>query len=62
MPRVFIVLTIVVQFLQEEFYPEIVNMFAINLFRTLAPPEDPNAALFDPEEVTNLWCFSGSCE
>ncbi|EDQ89224.1 uncharacterized protein MONBRDRAFT_37074 [Monosiga brevicollis MX1] len=36
--------------LQEEFYPEIVNMFSTNLFRTLAPPLDPNAALFDPEE------------
>ena len=38
------------QVLQDEFYPEIVNMFAVNLFRTLPPPEDPNAALFDPEE------------
>eukprot|EP00045_Choanoeca_perplexa_P004177 m.35996 g.35996 ORF g.35996 m.35996 type:complete len:538 (-) comp12437_c0_seq1:165-1778(-) len=36
--------------LQEEYYPEIVDMFATNLFRSLAPPEDPNAALFDPEE------------
>lgn len=25
-------------------------MFTVNLFRTLPPPEDPNAALFDPEE------------
>lgn len=37
--------------MQEEFYPEIVNMFAVNLFRSLPPAEDPNAALFDPEEV-----------
>eukprot|EP00049_Salpingoeca_infusionum_P002407 m.56376 g.56376 ORF g.56376 m.56376 type:complete len:541 (-) comp11562_c0_seq1:282-1904(-) len=36
--------------LHESFYPEIVKMFEANLFRTLAPPEDPNAALFDPEE------------
>eukprot|EP00039_Didymoeca_costata_P018607 m.334175 g.334175 ORF g.334175 m.334175 type:complete len:560 (-) comp17306_c0_seq1:90-1769(-) len=36
--------------LTEEMYPEVVNMFAINLFRTLPPPENPNAAEFDPEE------------
>ncbi|EGD78960.1 phosphatase 2A regulatory subunit B family B56 beta isoform [Salpingoeca rosetta] len=36
--------------LQPDYYPEIVNMFSINLFRTLSPPLDPNAALFDPEE------------
>eukprot|EP00050_Salpingoeca_kvevrii_P003373 m.223266 g.223266 ORF g.223266 m.223266 type:complete len:560 (+) comp10822_c3_seq1:1940-3619(+) len=36
--------------LLEEYYPEIVNMFATNLFRTLPPPENPNAAEFDPEE------------
>jgi hypothetical protein len=29
-------------------------MFANNLFRSLAPPEDPNAALFDPEEVSPI--------
>eukprot|EP00038_Savillea_parva_P006662 m.165096 g.165096 ORF g.165096 m.165096 type:complete len:577 (-) comp12512_c0_seq1:259-1989(-) len=34
----------------EAVYPEVVNMFAINLFRTLPPPENPNAAEFDPEE------------
>eukprot|EP00041_Stephanoeca_diplocostata_P007139 m.98515 g.98515 ORF g.98515 m.98515 type:complete len:591 (+) comp16748_c0_seq1:349-2121(+) len=34
----------------EDMYPEVVNMFAINLFRTLPPPENPNAAEFDPEE------------
>lgn len=38
------------QVLLDEYYPEIVNMFAINLFRTLPPPENPNAAEFDPEE------------
>ena len=37
--------------LQPDFYPEIINMFATNLFRSLPPPADPNAALFDPEEV-----------
>eukprot|EP01147_Barroeca_monosierra_P006745 gene6745-365_t len=36
--------------LQPDFYEEIVNMFSMNLFRTLSPPADPNAALFDPEE------------
>jgi serine/threonine-protein phosphatase 2A regulatory subunit B' len=35
----------------DEMYPAVVNMFAINLFRTLPPPENPNAAEFDPEEV-----------
>eukprot|EP00035_Acanthoeca_spectabilis_P020251 m.431859 g.431859 ORF g.431859 m.431859 type:complete len:572 (+) comp17360_c0_seq1:227-1942(+) len=34
----------------EAVYPEVVNMFAINLFRTLPPPENPSAADFDPEE------------
>lgn len=38
------------QVLTEEMYPEVVNMFAINLFRTLPPPDNPNAAEFDPEE------------
>lgn len=36
--------------ISEEMYPEVVNMFALNLFRTLPPPENPNAAEFDPEE------------
>jgi len=36
--------------ISDEMYPEVVNMFAINLFRTLPPPENPNAAEFDPEE------------
>lgn len=36
--------------LQEEFYPEVVNMFSANLFRTLSPPDNPSAAPFDPEE------------
>ncbi|GBP74288.1 hypothetical protein EVAR_42867_1 [Eumeta japonica] len=31
-------------------YPEAVNMFAINLFRTLPPSSNPNGAEFDPEE------------
>lgn len=34
----------------EEMYPEVINMFAMNLFRTLPPPENPNGADFDPEE------------
>jgi len=36
--------------ISEDMYPEVVNMFALNLFRTLPPPENPNAAEFDPEE------------
>ncbi|XP_006811592.1 serine/threonine-protein phosphatase 2A 56 kDa regulatory subunit gamma isoform [Saccoglossus kowalevskii] len=31
-------------------YPEAVNMFAINMFRTLPPSSNPNGAEFDPEE------------
>uniref|UniRef100_A0A1B6F4U8 Serine/threonine protein phosphatase 2A regulatory subunit n=2 Tax=Cuerna arida TaxID=1464854 RepID=A0A1B6F4U8_9HEMI len=31
-------------------YPEAVNMFAVNLFRTLPPSSNPNGAEFDPEE------------
>ncbi|XP_022913960.1 serine/threonine-protein phosphatase 2A 56 kDa regulatory subunit gamma isoform isoform X4 [Onthophagus taurus] len=31
-------------------YPEAVNMFAVNLFRTLPPSQNPNGAEFDPEE------------
>lgn len=38
------------QVITEAVYPEVVNMFAINLFRTLPPPENPTAAEFDPEE------------
>lgn len=34
----------------EVIYPEAVNMFAINLFRTLPPSSNPNGAEFDPEE------------
>eukprot|EP00040_Diaphanoeca_grandis_P038698 m.257085 g.257085 ORF g.257085 m.257085 type:complete len:571 (+) comp34985_c0_seq1:317-2029(+) len=34
----------------EEMYGEVVDMFAINLFRTLPPPDNPNAVEFDPEE------------
>uniref|UniRef100_A0A2H1WQT3 Serine/threonine protein phosphatase 2A regulatory subunit n=1 Tax=Spodoptera frugiperda TaxID=7108 RepID=A0A2H1WQT3_SPOFR len=34
----------------EPIYPEAVNMFAINLFRTLPPSSNPNGAEFDPEE------------
>lgn len=34
----------------EAVYPEMVQMFAVNLFRTLPPPSNPNGAEFDPEE------------
>ncbi|KAK2709558.1 serine/threonine-protein phosphatase 2A 56 kDa regulatory subunit gamma isoform-like [Artemia franciscana] len=34
----------------EAVYPEVVNMFATNLFRTLPPSTNPNGAEFDPEE------------
>ncbi|XP_011503603.1 PREDICTED: serine/threonine-protein phosphatase 2A 56 kDa regulatory subunit gamma isoform-like isoform X3 [Ceratosolen solmsi marchali] len=34
----------------EAIYPEVVNMFAVNLFRTLPPSSNPNGAEFDPEE------------
>ncbi|XP_063231855.1 serine/threonine-protein phosphatase 2A 56 kDa regulatory subunit gamma isoform isoform X2 [Bacillus rossius redtenbacheri] len=34
----------------EPIYPESVNMFAVNLFRTLPPSSNPNGAEFDPEE------------
>ncbi|XP_044581273.1 serine/threonine-protein phosphatase 2A 56 kDa regulatory subunit gamma isoform-like isoform X3 [Cotesia glomerata] len=34
----------------EVVYPEAVNMFAVNLFRTLPPSSNPNGAEFDPEE------------
>jgi len=36
--------------LTEAVYPEIVKMFAVNLFRTLPPPANPTGAGFDPEE------------
>ncbi|CAG7659402.1 unnamed protein product [Allacma fusca] len=36
--------------LTEPIYPEAVNMFAVNLFRTLPPSSNPNGAEFDPEE------------
>ncbi|XP_030373794.1 serine/threonine-protein phosphatase 2A 56 kDa regulatory subunit gamma isoform isoform X3 [Scaptodrosophila lebanonensis] len=34
----------------ELIYPEAINMFAVNLFRTLPPSSNPNGAEFDPEE------------
>ncbi|XP_055387767.1 serine/threonine-protein phosphatase 2A 56 kDa regulatory subunit gamma isoform isoform X2 [Condylostylus longicornis] len=34
----------------EQIYPEAINMFAVNLFRTLPPSSNPNGAEFDPEE------------
>ncbi|XP_019759013.1 serine/threonine-protein phosphatase 2A 56 kDa regulatory subunit gamma isoform isoform X3 [Dendroctonus ponderosae] len=34
----------------ENVYMEAINMFAVNLFRTLPPSSNPNGAEFDPEE------------
>eukprot|EP00051_Salpingoeca_urceolata_P005299 m.71923 g.71923 ORF g.71923 m.71923 type:complete len:553 (+) comp14221_c1_seq1:117-1775(+) len=34
----------------DEYYPAIVEMFAVNLFRAMPPPADPVAPDFDPEE------------
>ncbi|KAG5682375.1 hypothetical protein PVAND_011731 [Polypedilum vanderplanki] len=36
--------------LTEAIYPEMIQMFAINLFRTLPPSNNPSGAEFDPEE------------
>jgi hypothetical protein len=51
------------QVITDEMYPAVVNMFALNLFRTLPPPENPNAAEFDPEEVSHCiaCCFLVEC-
>lgn len=38
------------QVITEAIYPEAVQMFAVNLFRTLPPSSNPNGAEFDPEE------------
>ncbi|EJD52951.1 protein phosphatase 2A regulatory B subunit [Auricularia subglabra TFB-10046 SS5] len=34
----------------EQIYPEVVNMFANNLFRSIPPPVNPTGEAFDPEE------------
>jgi serine/threonine-protein phosphatase 2A regulatory subunit B' len=34
----------------EAIYPEVVNMFASNLFRSIPPPVNPPGDAFDPEE------------
>ncbi|KAJ3742184.1 protein phosphatase PP2A0 B subunit gamma isoform [Lentinula detonsa] len=34
----------------ESIYPEVVNMFAVNLFRSIPPPVNPVGDAFDPEE------------
>jgi serine/threonine-protein phosphatase 2A regulatory subunit B' len=34
----------------ESVYPEVVNMFATNLFRSIPPPVNPTGDAFDPEE------------
>lgn len=38
------------QIITEVIYPEAIQMFAVNLFRTLPPSSNPNGAEFDPEE------------
>ncbi|XP_076032067.1 serine/threonine-protein phosphatase 2A 56 kDa regulatory subunit gamma isoform-like isoform X4 [Oratosquilla oratoria] len=38
------------QVITEPVYPEVVYMFALNLFRTLPPSSNPSGAEFDPEE------------
>ncbi|XP_065088199.1 serine/threonine-protein phosphatase 2A 56 kDa regulatory subunit gamma isoform-like [Ochlerotatus camptorhynchus] len=38
------------QVITEPIYPEVVQMVAVNLFRTLPPSSNPNGAEFDPEE------------
>lgn len=38
------------QVITEAVYPEAIQMFALNLFRTLPPSSNPNGAEFDPEE------------
>ena len=34
----------------EAIYPEAINMFAVNMFRSLPPASSPTGAEFDPEE------------
>ncbi|KAF8122875.1 phosphatase 2A regulatory B subunit-domain-containing protein [Boletus edulis] len=34
----------------ETLYPEVMNMFAVNLFRSIPPPINPTGDVFDPEE------------
>ncbi|KAL8608685.1 Serine/threonine-protein phosphatase 2A 56 kDa regulatory subunit delta isoform [Nucella lapillus] len=34
----------------EAIYPEVITMYAVNLFRTLPPSSNPSGAEFDPEE------------
>lgn len=34
----------------ENIYPDVVNMFAVNLFRSIPPPVNPTGDAFDPEE------------
>jgi len=34
----------------EPIYPEVINMFAVNLFRTIPPQVNPTGDAFDPEE------------
>lgn len=36
--------------LPEIIYPEVIQMFAFNSFRTLPPASNPSGAEFDPEE------------
>ena len=36
--------------MSESVYPEVVQMFSLNMFRTLPPSSNPSGAEFDPEE------------
>ena len=36
--------------MSEAVYPEVVQMFSLNMFRTLPPSSNPSGAEFDPEE------------
>jgi len=36
--------------ISEPIYPEAVNMFSVNVFRTLPPPSNPTGLEYDPEE------------
>ena len=36
--------------ISEAVYPKVIEMFSVNVFRTLPPSSNPNGAEFDPEE------------
>lgn len=43
------------QVITEPVYPEVVQMFAVNLFRTLPPSSNPSGAMFFPSEGAGTW-------